>query len=162
MATTSPPPKRATHHICITTTTDTASLETKPINTQAIGREPIIRKATIERAIVRKTIVMATVGKTTAVVAIARKAIVAMVTVRKAIVTISGNRMIMSNTETVPTTNGLASIDRIAGNLAIIRSKRPMSLVARTMPLVPILVIKMILILFPICQSPSLTAIWLV
>ncbi len=142
----------------MTTSTGTASLETKPISTQVTDRRLIARKATAG-----KMIAVAIVGKTIAMVVTAKKAIAAVVIVRKAIIMIFGNRMTISDTGMVPTTDRLASTDRIARNLATTRSGRPMLLVAKTISPVPILVmIKMILIPPSICQLPSLMAMRLV
>ncbi len=123
------------------------------------GRGSIARKATVERVTVRKMIAITTVRKTTAMMTTIGKAIIAVVTVGKAIVAISGNGMIVNDTGTIPTTNRLASTDKITGSLATIRSGRPMLSATRTTPLTPILTMKMTLIPLPIYQSPPFMAI---
>ncbi len=138
--------------------TDTASLETKPINIQATGRRLIAGKA-----IAGKMIAMAIVRKTIAVMTTTGKTIAMMMIVGKAIVVISGSGMTMNDAGTVLTTDRLASTDKIAGSLATTRSGRPMPSTTKTMSSAPILaMIKMILILPPVCQSPPLTAMRLV
>ncbi len=140
------------------TTTDMASLETKLISIQVTSRGLTARKATIG-----KMIAVTTIRKTIAVVAIARKTIAAVVTIGKATIVIPGSRMTMNDIGTVPTTNRLASIDRIAGSLATTRPRRSISSATKTTPSAPIFaMIKMILIPPPICQSPPFTTTWLV
>ncbi len=119
-----------------------------------IGRGLIARKTTAEKA---------TIGKTIAVIMTVRKTIAMMITIRKTIVMIFRNRMTMNDIEMVLMTDRLASIDRITGNLVIIRSRRFILSVTRTISPIPTLVIiKMTLIPLSICQLPPFITIWLV
>ncbi len=115
------------------------------------------------KAIAGKTIVMMIVRKTTAVMATIKKVIAAMMIVRKAIIVISGNEMTVSDVGTIPMTDRLASIDRIAGSLTTTKPGKPMLSATKTMPPAPIFaMIKITLIPPPICRSPPLMAIQLI